>query len=69
LAAARELDESAEKTARKASILDIAEIALQVSIVMCSITVLTEIMIFVRMGVVSALVGVIIALYAAFFMG
>ena len=65
---ADDLAAGAKKIAKKAGILDIAEIALQVSIVMCSITVLTEIMLFVRLGVVSAVVGVIIALYATFFL-
>ncbi|HTF44512.1 MAG TPA: DUF4337 domain-containing protein, partial [Terriglobales bacterium] len=50
--------------ARKASILDIGEIALQISVVLCSITILTEQRLFMRMGVCMALAGVLIAAWA-----
>ena len=50
--------------ARKSSILDIGEIALQISVVLCSITILTEQGLFVRMGVAVALAGVVVTAWA-----
>ena len=62
------LDES-RKLARKASILDMGEIALQISVVLCSITILTEQRLFVRMGGGVAAAGMVIAAWALFLMG
>ena len=59
-----ELMEESKKLARKSSILDIGEIALQISVVLCSLTILTEQGLFVRMGLGLALVGVAIAAWA-----
>jgi hypothetical protein len=58
----------AATSARKASILDIGEIALQISVVLCSITILTEQKLFVRIGVCLAAAGVLIAAWAVFLM-
>jgi hypothetical protein len=57
----------AAKLARKASTLDIGEIALQISVVLCSITILTEQRLFVRMGISVALAGVLVAAWALLF--
>ena len=54
--------------ARRAAVLDIGEIALQISVVLCSITILTEQALFVRMGVGVALTGVAIAAWALLLM-
>jgi hypothetical protein len=48
----------------RAGILDLAEIALQISIVLCSITILTEQRLFLHFGVGTALVGILVALAA-----
>ena len=63
-----ELLGESRKLARKASILDIGEIALQISVVLCSITILTEQRLFVRLGVGVAMAGVLIAVWALFLM-
>ena len=47
----------------RATLLELGEIALQISVVLCSITILTEQNLFVRMGVVSALLGVLVAIW------
>lgn len=60
------LAESA-KLARKASILDMGEIALQISVVLCSITILTEQRLFLRMGICVATAGVFVTAWALFF--
>ena len=52
------------RLAKKAGVLDLGEIALQISVVLCSITILTEQFLFVRMGVGTAIVGVLTALGA-----
>ncbi|HEY0258039.1 MAG TPA: DUF4337 domain-containing protein [Candidatus Methylacidiphilales bacterium] len=54
--------------ARKASILDIGEIALQISVVLCSITILTEQSLFVRLGLGVAAGGVAISAWALLLM-
>lgn len=64
---ADELTAEAEEEARKANVLDLGEIGLQVSIVLCSITVLTELSLFLRMGVVLAVLGTLVAIYGFFF--
>ena len=48
----------------KATYIELGEIALQISIVLCSITILTEQNLFVKMGVVAALAGVFFAVWA-----
>jgi protein-S-isoprenylcysteine O-methyltransferase Ste14 len=60
--------QEASKLAKKASILDIGEIALQISVVLCSITILTGQRLFVRMGVCVAMTGALIALWVLFLM-
>jgi hypothetical protein len=55
--------EDATRLARKAHILDVGEIALQISIVLCSITILTEQRLFAIMGVITAAIGVTVALW------
>jgi len=44
----------------------LAEIGLQISVVLCSISILTEQKLFVRMGLVLAVAGVLIALWGFF---
>lgn len=56
----------ATRLAKKAGVLDLGEIALQISVVLCSITILTELFLFVRMGVGTAVIGVLTAAYALF---
>lgn len=63
-----ELLAESRRLARKASILDIGEIALQISVVLCSITILTEQRLFVRMGVCVAAAGVLVAAWALLLM-
>jgi hypothetical protein len=53
----------AERLEKKAHILDLGEIALQISIVLCSITILTEQRLFVVMGVCTAAAGIVVALW------
>jgi hypothetical protein len=52
----------AARLQKKSNVLDLGEIALQISIVLCSITILTEQRLFVMMGVATALTGLLIAL-------
>jgi hypothetical protein len=59
-----ELMAESEKLAKKSSVLDIGEIALQISVVLCSLTILTEQSLFVRLGIGVALAGVAIAAWA-----
>jgi hypothetical protein len=59
-----ELMAESQKLARKSSILDIGEIALQISVVLCSLTILTEQGLFVRLGIGVALTGVAVAAWA-----
>jgi hypothetical protein len=60
------LMEDARRLESKSKVLDLGEIALQISIVLCSITILTEQRLFVVMGVVTAGVGVAVALCGIF---
>jgi len=55
--------DDATRLARKAEILDVGEIALQISIVLCSITILTEQRLFAIMGVITAGIGVVVGLW------
>ena len=58
-----ELLKDAAHFGRKAEVLDVGEIALQIAIVLCSITILTEQRLFVVMGVITAAVGIVVALW------
>jgi hypothetical protein len=53
----------AARLERKSRILDVAEIALQISIVLCSITIVTEQRLFALMGSVTAIVGLAVGLW------
>ena len=53
----------AERLETKSRVLDVGEIALQISIVLCSITILTEQRLFVVMGVCTAATGIAVALW------
>ncbi len=52
----------------KGTFIELGEIALQISIVLCSITILTEQNLFVRMGVISAILGALTAIWGVFLM-
>jgi hypothetical protein len=58
----------ATKLAARASVLDIGEIALQISVVLCSITILTEQRLFMRLGIAVALAGVTVAAWVLLIM-
>jgi hypothetical protein len=58
-----DLMKEARRLELKSKVLDLGEIALQISIVLCSITILTEQRLFVAMGVVTAGVGIAVALW------
>jgi hypothetical protein len=58
-----ELMKEAVRLERKARVLDLGEIALQISIVLCSITILTEQRLFAIMGVITAAIGVAVGLW------
>jgi hypothetical protein len=62
-AKADDLMKDAHRLEAKSKVLDLAEIALQISIVLCSITILTEQRLFVGMGVITAGVGIAVALW------
>jgi hypothetical protein len=55
--------DKAQLLSQKSRVLDLGEIALQISIVLCSITILTEQRLFVMMGVVTAGVGIAVSLW------
>ncbi len=55
--------DDALRLGRKSQVLDVGEIALQISIVLCSITILTEQRLFAIMGVITAAIGVAVALW------
>jgi hypothetical protein len=57
-----------KRLAVKADVLDTGEIALQIAVVLCSISILTEQKLFVRFGVLVAGVGALVALWGLFFM-
>lgn len=59
----KDLLDEASRLEHKARIYDIGEIALQISIVLCSITILTEQRLFVVMGVITAGIGVVISFW------
>lgn len=61
-----ELLNESKYLAKKAGVLDLGEIALQIAVVLCSISILTEQNLFVRMGVSIAVVGVLVAVWGAF---
>ncbi len=56
-----------KRLTRQGSVLEIGEIALQISIVICSLTILTEQGLFVRIGVVIAGAGVVVAISSFIF--
>lgn len=53
----------AKRLGAKSRVLDLGEIALQISIVLCSITILTEQRLFAFIGVVMAAIGVAVSLW------
>ena len=57
-----------KRLASKAGVLDLGEIALQIAIVLCSITIITEQNLFARAGVIIAVVGALVALWGVFLM-
>ena len=61
-----ELLAESRKLEKKAEFLELGEIALQIAVVLCSITILTEQKLFVRMGVCAAILGVFVAAGAFF---
>ena len=61
-----ELMKESQQLAAKARVLDLGEIGLQIAVVLCSITILTEQNLFVRLGVGIAAVGVLVALSGMF---
>jgi hypothetical protein len=61
-----ELIAESKRLAKKADVLDLGEIALQISVVLCSITILTEQFLFVRIGVCTAAIGLLTALWGVF---
>lgn len=58
-----DLMKEARRLELKSKVLDLGEIALQISIVLCSITILTEQRLFVVMGVITAGIGIAVALW------
>ncbi len=56
--------QAAEKATAKGDKHDLADIFLQISIVLCSISVLTEQRLFYRLGQLVALIGAVVSLYA-----
>jgi hypothetical protein len=66
---ARDQEAEARLMARRANVLDYGEIALQISIVLCSISILTEMFLFVYLGLGAAGIGVVITIVAKFFFG
>ena len=61
-----ELLKESQYLARRAGVFDLAEIGLQISVVLCSISILTGQKLFVRMGLVLAVAGVLVALWGCF---
>jgi hypothetical protein len=59
----KEFMDEADRLARKSQVLDLGEIALQISIVLSSITILTEQRLFVMMGVITAGIGIVVSLW------
>jgi hypothetical protein len=55
--------DDAVRLGHKSQVLDVGEIALQIAIVLCSITILTEQRLFAVMGVITASIGVAVALW------
>jgi hypothetical protein len=60
------LVKKAENLEGKATFVELGEIALQISVVLCSITILTEQKLFVRMGMTVAFIGLLLALRGLF---
>ena len=59
--------EESQELHGKATFIELGEIALQISIVLCSITILTEQHLFARMGMGAALLGALLSAYGYFF--
>jgi hypothetical protein len=59
----KEFMDEAARLSHKARVLDLGEIALQISIVLCSITILTEQRLFVGLGVITAGIGIVVSLW------
>ena len=59
----KEFMDEATRLEHKARVLDIGEIALQIAIVLCSITILTEQRLFVILGVTTAGIGIAVSLW------
>jgi hypothetical protein len=52
-----------KRLAQKAKVLDLGEIALQIAVVLCSISIITEQNLFVHMGCIVAAVGILVAIW------
>jgi hypothetical protein len=63
-----DLMRESHRLARKASVLDLGEIALQIAVVLCSISILTEQNLFVRMGISIAVIGTLVAAVGILFL-
>jgi hypothetical protein len=58
-----ELMAESKRLAQRAEVLDLGEIALQIAVVLCSISILTEQKLFVQMGCLVAGVGIAVAIW------
>jgi len=58
-----ELDKATEQTARRATLFDIAEICLEIAIVLCSITLLAKTKMFWRLSFLPTAIGALMAIY------
>jgi hypothetical protein len=58
-----ELDKVTEATARRATVFDIAEICLEIAIVLCSITLLAKTKMFWRLSFLPTAIGAVMAVY------
>jgi hypothetical protein len=57
-----ELMAESRRLEAKARVIDLGEIALQIAVVLCSITILTEQRLFLHVGVLTAAIGILVAL-------
>ena len=64
-----ELMADSKRLAKKAQVLDLGEIALQIAVVLCSISILTEQNLFVHMGCTVAGVGILVAIWGMLMLG
>jgi hypothetical protein len=58
-----ELMAESKRLAQKAKVLDLGEIALQIAVVLCSISIITEQNLFVHMGGAVAGIGILVAIW------